>query len=83
MSKCYSGYNHNFIALIICLDRLNSTVDQPYLVDISIEVDFTRDEFFNLFKRFKVIITNKASALEYFEISKEITLDDRTSSDDL
>jgi hypothetical protein len=79
----YSGYNHNFIASIICLDRLNSTVDQPHLVDISFEVDFARDEFFNLFKRFKVIITNKARALEDFDISEEITLDDRSSPDEL
>jgi hypothetical protein len=79
----YSGYNHNFIASIICLDRLNSTVNQPHLVDISFEVDFARDEFFNLFKRFKVIITNKARALEDFDISEEITLDDRLSPDEL
>jgi hypothetical protein len=45
--------------------------------------DFSRDEFFNLFKRFKVIITNKARALEDFEISEEITFDDRTSLYDL
>lgn len=75
----YSGYNYNFNASIICLDRNRSSEGSPYLVDISFEGDFNRDEFFNLFKRFHVMITSKTRGYDQIEISEEIVFDDRPS----
>lgn len=77
----YSGYTHNFHASIICLDRIRSVEGNPYLVDISFEGDFDRTEFFNLFKRFNVIVTSKIPGYDQFEIAEEIVFDDRGSSE--
>jgi len=75
----YSGYNHNCNASIICLDRIRSSEGRPYLVDISFEGDFDSADFFNLFKRFNVMITSKTRGYYQIEISEEIVFDDRPS----
>lgn len=73
----YSGYSQFFSASIICLDKEKSTEKKDYIVSIGFENEFTREQFFNLFKRFKVIITNKYQGFENHEIDEEITFDDR------
>lgn len=79
----YSGGNYNFNAPIICIDIRYATEEDPYIVDMSFEGDFNKDEFFNLFKRLKVIVTSKSRAFDECEIYEEIILDDRTSPYDL
>ena len=77
----YSGYAHSFHASIICIDRNRSSGDIPFLVNISFEGDFDKTEFFNLFKRFNVIVTFKIPGYNQFEIEEEIMFDDRSSSE--
>jgi hypothetical protein len=73
----YAGYSDFFSASIICIDKQKSTADKKYIVDLSFENKFTQEEFFNLFKRFKVIITKDHGSFEDLEIDEEIIFDDR------
>lgn len=76
-AEFYSGYAQHFTASIICLDTEQSTTDKKHIVELSFEVEVTRDEFFNLFKRFNVIITNKYGGYPDQDIDEQITIDDR------
>ena len=73
----YSGYSDYFSASIICIDKERSTEEKEYIVSISFENEFTKEQFFDLFKRFKVIITKRFGGYEDLEIEEEITFDDR------
>lgn len=72
----YSGYD-DFSASIICVDKEKSTDEKKHIVEISFEKDFGKEEFFNLFKRFNVIITKKFDGFQNNEIDEEISIDDR------
>lgn len=72
----YAGYSDFFSASIICIDKQKSTDEKPYLVSVSFENEFDKDEFFNLFKRFNVVISTKNSGHQDKEIDEEITVDD-------
>lgn len=50
----YSGYNDYFDASIICRDLEKSTDQKSHIVEFHFEV--TKDEFFEFFKRFNVVI---------------------------
>lgn len=76
-AKFYAGYSDSFSVAIICEDNERSTEANKYIVSISFENDITKDEFFDLFKRFEVIVIRRNSDIENCEISEEITIDDR------
>ena len=58
-AEFYHGYKDFFSSSIICIDNQKSTADKPHIASISFEGEFDHNEFFDLFKRFKVIITQK------------------------
>lgn len=72
----YSGYSDYFSLSIICIDKSKSTENSPHIVKISFAKDFTYSEFFNLFKRFNVIITKKHGGYQEYEIGDHLTLGD-------
>ena len=78
----YHGYTDFFNASIVCIDKEQSTDENPYIVDISFEDEFTHEEFFNLFKRFDVVITKKHEGHQDKEIDEEITFDDRENHEE-
>ena len=54
-----SSYN-SFEAMIYCVDKDKSTSEKPYIVSVYFgSSEFLRDDFFNLFKRFEVIVLEK------------------------
>lgn len=73
----YHSYSDFFTAYIICIDKEKSEKDKPYIVNMHFEGEFTPQEFFDLFKRFHVIITNKYGGYTDHEINEEITIDNR------
>lgn len=78
----YHGYADFFSGSIICIDRQNSTDTKPYIVQLHFEAEFTHEEFFNLFKRFNVMVTKKYGGHQDKEIDEEITIDGREESDE-
>jgi len=73
----YHGYSDFFTISIVCIDNEQSTESKPHIVKLYFEKDVTHDEFFDLFKRFNVILTKKYGGYHDEEISEEITIDDR------
>ena len=73
----YHGYANFFSGSIICIDRQQSNENEPYIVKIHFEAEFTHEEFFNLFKRFNAVVTKKYGGHHDREIDEEITIDDR------
>lgn len=73
----YHGYNDFFSMSIICTDRDKSTTVNPYIVKIHFESAITHEEFFNLFKRFNVIVTIKHGGYQDNIINEELVFDDR------
>ncbi len=76
-AEFYHGYSRFFSASIICIDNEKSEENEPYIISISFENDFTHEEFFNLFKRFKVILTDKTGGFQDRAIDEQIIVDDR------
>jgi hypothetical protein len=70
-----------FSASIICIDNEKSTSAKPYITSINFEDEFKYKEFFDLFKRFKVVITKKHNGHQDKEIDEEITIDDRAQAE--
>ncbi|MCF6133456.1 hypothetical protein [Flavobacterium wongokense] len=66
----YCGYSRFFSASVICIDNEQSTAENKYIVKMGFDID--KDEFFNLFKRFNVIISQKHGGYENLEIDEEI-----------
>lgn len=73
----YHGNSDFFSGSIVCVDNEKSTEDKPYIVDISFEDEFSHEEFFNLFKRFDVVVSTKHGGHQDKDIDEEITFDDR------
>lgn len=73
----HAGYSNYFSASIICVDKEKSTDNKKHIVSISFENEFTKEQFFDLFKRFEVIVTKKFGDYESLEIDEEIIFDDR------
>ncbi len=80
-AEFFHGYSDFFSAAIICIDNEKSTADKPYITSISFEDEFDHNEFFGLFKRFKVIITKKHNGHQDREIDEEIIVDDRATEE--
>jgi len=54
-----SSYN-SFEAMIYCVDKDKSTSEKPYIVSVYFgSSEFLRDDFFNLFKCFRVVVSEK------------------------
>ena len=73
----YNGYSNFFSASIICIDREHTTSEKKHIVNIGFENDLHKDEFFDLFKRFNVLITQRFGGYENMEIDEELIFDDR------
>ncbi|MDY0988727.1 hypothetical protein SOM12_14950 [Flavobacterium sp. CFBP9031] len=68
----YSGYSDFFSAKIICRDKEKSTSTKPHIVSLSFEI--TKDDFFELFKRFHVIIYEEYDKDSDLDIDETITI---------
>ena len=77
----YAGYSDFFSASIICIDKEQSTEEKKHIVKIGFEAEFDKDEFFDLFKRFDVVISKKYDGYQEQEIDEEITVDDRQAEE--
>lgn len=77
----YAGYSDFFSASIICIDKEQSTEEKKHIVKIGFEAEFDKDEFFDLFKRFDVVISKKYGGYQEQEIDEEITVDDRQAEE--
>lgn len=65
-----------FNASIICIDSQSETPDKA--VKFGFEKGLTEEEFFNLFKRFEVIVTRKHGGYQDWELDENtIMIDDR------
>ncbi len=73
-AEFYSGYSDFFSISIVCVDNERSNDERKYMVNISFEDEITKDEFFDLFKRFKVVITQNYGNYDSFEIEEHITI---------
>ena len=73
----YHGYSDFFHCSIICIDQQKSDKETPHLVSIDFEKEFSHKEFFDLFKRFDVVVSMKHRGVQHLEISEEITIDNR------
>ena len=73
----YARLSDFFSASIICVDKHLTTDEKPYLVSISFEDEFDKDEFFDLFKRFNVVISTKYGGHQDRKIDEEIMIDAR------
>jgi len=76
-AEFYHGENGYFNMSVICIDQNRSKESKPYIVSIDFEKEITVEEFFDLFKRFKVVITSKLGNFDTYEIKEDITIDDR------
>lgn len=81
-AEFYCGYSDFFSISIICVDKERSTNGNRHLVNIEFEKELTKDEFFDLFKRFNVVITQKYGNYEHLEIEESITFDDREEDEE-
>ena len=77
-----SFYAHDidvFSASIICIDNEESTEEKNHIVKIEFKEEFDKEEFFELFKGFEVVITMKNGNFQNQEIDESFTIDDRKS----
>lgn len=70
----YHGYSDFFSMSIICVDNKQSTNTKPYIVKLSFDEEISHNDFFELFKRFEVVITKKYDNYDSHEISEEVTI---------
>lgn len=75
-AEFYNGEGGYFSASIICKDNQTEEGENS-IVKISFEDEFKPSEFFSLFKRFNVIITQRHGNYETQEIRETIYFDDR------
>ncbi|MFP9097860.1 hypothetical protein ACLI09_02295 [Flavobacterium sp. RHBU_24] len=70
----YSGYSDSFLTSIICIDNERSNSVDKFLVNINFELN--KDEFFDLFKRFNVVIFSNYGGYENLEVKESLDFDD-------
>lgn len=70
----YHGYSNIFTMSIICIDR-HYTTDKPYIVSLSFDQKISETEFFELFKRFHVIVTTRLGSYDNLSIQEEHAID--------
>lgn len=66
-----------FSAHIICFDKEKSTAEKKHIVKMGFEAEFDKEEFFELFKGFEVVVSMKKGDFQTLEIDESITIDDR------
>lgn len=79
-AEFYSGEGGFFSASIICKDNQTEVGENP-IVKIQFESEFTSNEFFNLFKRFDVVIFQKHGNYQDEEIRESFFFDDRRNDE--
>lgn len=62
---------------IVCIDNELSKDKSDHIVKISFESEILHKEFFDLFKRFNVVITRRHEDYHSKEINDDIIIDDR------
>lgn len=75
-----SFYAHDidsFEANIICIDNTNSTAAKNHIVKMGFKAEFDKEEFFELFKGFEVVISMHKGGFQQDEIGESIIIDDR------
>lgn len=75
----YSGYSHYISVSIICIDNEQSTANKKHIVKLRFESKIEINEFFDLFKRLEVVITN---SYQDSEIDESIIIDDRVETEE-
>ena len=73
-AEFYSGYSDFFSASILCVDNEKSVEQKKHIV--SMEFEITKDDFFELFKRFNVVITDPFGGYDELEIDELITFNE-------
>ena len=56
--ELHANYGDSFSASFICVDKEQSTNEKKPLVKIRFEAAISKEEFFDLFKRFNVVLTS-------------------------
>jgi len=75
-----STYNSSFGAMIICVDKDKSISESPYIISVHFgESEFSRDDFFDLFKRFHLVVSEKG--YQNSEIDEKLDFRDLVSVD--
>lgn len=69
-----TGINNSFTASILCIDKEKSTSNEKFITKIGFNKGFNNEDFFNLFKRFEVVITSKTGNYNNIEINEDIIL---------
>ena len=67
-------YKSSFHASIICIDKAQSTETNKYIVKIKTEL--SKNDFFDLFKEFSVVITRNLHDYHDIEINDSISIED-------
>lgn len=67
-------YNSSFYTSIICIDKDQSTETNKYIVKIKTEM--SKNEFFDLFKEFSVVITKNLHNYHNIEINDNVSIED-------
>lgn len=78
----YTRYNDFFSASFICIDRKKSTQSNQFIIKINFETEFDKDEFFALFKRFKIVIATKHLNYSEIEVKEEINFDETSLNEE-
>ena len=69
----YSGYENFFSCSVLVLDQTKSTEAEPHIMEISTEL--SRDDFFAMFKRFKVVLLRRFTNYKEAEVKDVIHLE--------
>ncbi len=70
--RFYSGYKDFFSGSIIALDQNQSSDKEPYLIEINLQ--FSRDDFFDMFKRLDVVLLSRFTEYDDAELKDTIHL---------
>ncbi len=69
----YANYNDSFKVSFMCIDNEKSNETKKHITQICFEEDeFSKDEFFEMFKRLNVLITQKYGDFENMDIDESI-----------
>ncbi len=68
----FSAYTDFFTVSIICIDKEKSSSIKSHIVKIVFE-EFDKNDFFDLFKRFNVVLTKTSGDYSNDEIDEEVS----------
>lgn len=81
-AQFYHSYAHFFNGSVICIDHQKSTEEKKHIVSMDFQREFSHEEFFDLFKRFNVMVTKQYYGYEDMKINEEITIEDLEKNED-